>query len=87
MMRKIFKYEVLNLGTLTLRLSAGSKVVSFGFDCNRKLCLWATVPETELTVERHFLCAFTGEEVPDDAIHLGTAVSQYVWHLFEVSSP
>lgn len=85
---KIWKYSFLH-GENEIRMPLDAEVVHVatqGEGAGETATLWAKVDVNKPKETRRFYAAHTGEEVPDDAEYLGTAVlydGGYVLHLFE----
>jgi len=90
-MRAIHKFEVpISKETHTIEMSESARIFHVEYLMPRRaIYMWAEVP-AELTsskVPRYFRVFFTGDGIPDQARHLGTAIDQYLpqaYHVYEL---
>jgi hypothetical protein len=86
---KILKYPLAHMGRQMLRLPADAQIVAVQgqFD----LCtIWVRTSTTDLFYDHTFVCAFTGDELPDGLKYLGTCQfhgGATVVHVFEEAVP
>ena len=84
-MRTVYKYPM--YGTLIVDMATCDKVVLVAEQDQNEICIWV---EHELDAKVKFPRAFemyaTGEDVPEGAMHQGTALlkNKEVWHIYEV---
>ena len=78
---KIYKYQLEITDSQTLALPRGFKILSIQLQ-NRKLCLWASVPESTYTDDITFLIAGTGHETPEGEYIDTVQLDEFVFHVF-----
>jgi hypothetical protein len=84
MAREVRKYELF-YGPAATEMPVGAQILRVGIQ-NGRVRAWALVnPAAEMTSRRIGYFA-TGAPIPDNAEHIGTAVTsdaEFVWHVFE----
>lgn len=87
-MSAIYRYEVPVDGR-EHRHILGGPVVAVGSRMVDVVEFWAIHDDDGMQQQRAFVVVGTGQEIPDGATHIGTAVAPgglLVWHLFELSA-
>lgn len=90
-MRTIHKFEVAICKEVqAIDLPKGANIFHVEYLMPRRsIFMWAEVP-AELTAPkttRHFRVFLTGDGIPDQAVHLGTTIDQYLpeaYHVYEL---
>lgn len=83
-MKLVYKFEVF-YGEAKTMMPADAEIVKVGAIAGQMYC-WAICGENRPNVPRQIGYFATGEQVPDDAIYVGTAITTdgaFVWHVFE----
>jgi hypothetical protein len=94
-MKTVWKFPIFSgFGpAATVMMPAGAEIIALqrdGGDPMHYPAVWAVVDPEESLVQRWFLHVATGEEVPDDAVYIGTWQaagadgSNLAFHTFEV---
>lgn len=93
MAKEVWKRHGLKIGTNTIPMRPGARVVHFG-DQFDSFTIWyeTTVPgwshqddATIVDLARQFSIVATGETIPDDWRYIGTCIRPTtVWHLYEI---
>lgn len=85
MARKIYKYTLQPETGQYLTLPKGSQILSAKVQ-HERICLWCNVDVQTTLEEVHFVYSVpTGEEVPVDAVFIGTVLldeGSFVLHIF-----
>ncbi len=80
---KVYKYKTATDGTVDL--PEGAKVIHaelFGHE----ITLWCIIDPSERNETRKFVIVGTGQEIPNDLIHIQSFIQPpFVWHIFEKS--
>lgn len=84
-MRGVWKYRA-QVGLRPTVPAANGPVVHVGRDMGGEVCVWID-GDLEDTSMRAFRVFGTGQEIPADAVHVGSWIElPFVWHVYEVSA-
>lgn len=87
MARRIYKYPLpAEPGECSITMPRDARVLHFGIDERRNLCVWVLVPLLGIDGEKRFGLVFTGEDLHFfNATYVGTCgLDGLIWHCFDL---
>lgn len=82
MKKVIYKYPLMVGFPTTVNFPVGGIVKFFALQMNEPT-VWVECLKDAATVKRQVQCFGTGEDIPIDALHLGSVMQgAYVWHFY-----
>lgn len=89
-MKQVWKWslrEAQNASDQRIVMPKGAKLLRVGIDPQGDECVWAEVdPNSDTVVDRRIIVAGTGQNIPPEAIYVGTINDgrYFMWHVYDM---